>query len=479
MHEKRRRLLLNCLRAGDLVVMTAALALALAFSGQVVEGSPLDEFLTVRVKLVNFVFFAAFAVLWNIIFGAFGLYRSRRVGLMTTEWWDVAKAAAVGTLILSGLALVFDFSAVNRAFIVVFFTTALLGTALLRTVLRSILGGVRRHGRNLRNLVIIGCGPRGAQFGKEVRNRPELGYLLLGYIDEMAPPPHPTHGGPEKLLGNLEQAREILANIEVDEVAISLPIRSYYETISRLIGLCEELGLVVRIPADFFESRLVHAYIDRLHDTPILTLQAHAPAGGSTAIKRVIDFFGSVAAMIVFFPLFALIALAIKLDSRGPVFFVQERIGVGRRRFRMIKFRTMEAGAELRQAEIEGLNEVDGAAFKIKDDPRMTRVGRILRKLSLDELPQMWNVFRGDMSLVGPRPLPTRDVQRFESAWQNRRFSVRPGLTCLWQINGRHEIDFDHWMELDLQYIDNWSLSLDFDILIKTLPAVLRGTGAS
>ncbi len=479
MHEKRRRMLLNCLRAGDLVVLTAALAAALAFSGQYVEGRELDEFLAVRVKLVNFAFFAAFAVLWNIIFGAFGLYRSRRVGLMSTEWWDVAKAVAVGTLILSGLGLVFDFSAVNRAFIAVFFTTALLGTAFFRTVLRSMFGGTRRHGRNLRNLVIIGCGPRGAQFGKEVRNRPELGYLLLGYIDEIAPPPNPLHGKPEKLLGNLEEAREILASAEVDEVAISLPIRSYYETISRLIGLCEELGLVVRIPADFFESRLVHAYVDKIHDTPVLTLQAHAPAGGSTALKRVIDFFGSAAAMVVFCPLFTLIALAIKLDSRGPVFFAQERIGQGRRKFRMIKFRTMEVDAEQRQAEIEGLNEVDGAAFKIKADPRVTRVGRILRKLSLDELPQFWNVLVGDMSLVGPRPLPIRDVERFDSAWQNRRFSVRPGLTCLWQINGRHEIDFDHWMELDLQYIDNWSLSLDFDILIKTLPAVLRGTGAS
>ena len=210
MHEARRRLLLNCLRVGDLLVLTAALAMALVFSGQVVEGSPLDEFLTARVKLVNFLFFAAFAVLWNIIFGAFGLYRSRRVGLMTTEWWDVAKAVAVGTLILSGLAMVFNFSAVNRGFIAAFFASALLGAALYRTVLRSAFGSGGRHGRNLRNLVIIGCGPRGAQFGREVRDRPELGYLLLGYIDEIAPPPNPLHGHPEKLLGNLEQAQEFL-----------------------------------------------------------------------------------------------------------------------------------------------------------------------------------------------------------------------------------------------------------------------------
>jgi exopolysaccharide biosynthesis polyprenyl glycosylphosphotransferase len=428
---------------------------------------------------MNFVFFTGFAVLWNIIFGAFGLYRSRRVGLMTDEWWDIAKAVGVGTLILSGLGLVFDLSAVNRMFIAVFFTTALFGTALFRTALRSILGGARRRGRNLRNLVIIGCGPRGAEFGREVRSRPELGYLLLGYIDEIAPPLNPLHGKPEKLLGNLEQAREILHEIEVDEVVISLPIRSYYVSIAKLIGLCEELGLIVRIPADFFESRLVHAYIDKFHDKPVLTLQAQAPAGGSTALKRVIDFFGSVAIMIVFSPLFAFLAAAIKLDSRGPVFFVQERVGLGRRKFRLIKFRTMQVDAEERQAEIEGLNEVNGAAFKIKNDPRVTRVGRFLRKTSLDEIPQMWNVFRGEMSLVGPRPLPVRDVSRFDSEWQQRRFSVRPGLTCLWQINGRHNIDFEHWMELDLQYIDNWSLALDFDILLKTVPAVLRGTGAS
>ena len=479
MHEMRRRLLLNLLRTSDLVVMTVAFAMALVISGRYMGGHQLSEFLTLRVKLINFLFFSGFLVLWNILVGAFGLYRSRRVGLMATEWWDITKAAASGTLILSGLALVLDFAAINRVFIAVFLGVVVLGTMATRTTLRSLLGGVRKSGRNLRNLVIIGCGPRGAEFGREVRKRPELGYLLLGYIDEIAPPVNPLHGKPEKLLGTLEQAREVLGNMEVDEVVISLPIRSYYETISRLIEWCEELGLIVRIPADFFESRLVHAFVDKLHDTPVLTLQAHPPGGGTVAIKRAIDFFGSAGALAILSPLLAMIAVAIKLDSRGPVFFTQDRVGLGRRKFRMVKFRTMQVDAEQRQAEVENLNEVRGAAFKVKNDPRVTRVGRILRKLSLDELPQFWNVLRGDMSLVGPRPLPLRDVERFESSWQKRRFSVRPGLTCLWQINGRPEIDFDHWMELDLQYIDICSLTLDFDILFKTLPAMLRGTGAS
>jgi lipopolysaccharide/colanic/teichoic acid biosynthesis glycosyltransferase len=178
-------------------------------------------------------------------------------------------------------------------------------------------------------------------------------------------------------------------------------------------------------------------------------------------------------------PWFAIIALAIKLDSRGPVFFSQDRVGLKRKKFKMHKFRTMRIDAEDLVKDLEDQNEVNGAAFKMTNDPRVTKVGRILRKLSLDELPQFFDVLLGNMSLVGPRPLPMRDVERFDKSWQKRRFGVKPGLTCLWQINGRHEIDFEHWMELDLEYIDNWSLTMDFDILLKTVPAVLRGTGAS
>jgi lipopolysaccharide/colanic/teichoic acid biosynthesis glycosyltransferase len=177
--------------------------------------------------------------------------------------------------------------------------------------------------------------------------------------------------------------------------------------------------------------------------------------------------------------IFLVVTLLIKLTSPGPVLFVQERVGLGKRRFRLYKFRTMIQGAEKKLAEVEHLNEMSGPVFKIKNDPRITKIGKFLRKTSIDELPQLINVLKGDMSLVGPRPLPVRDYNGFDQDWQRRRFSVRPGITCLWQVTGRSNVSFDKWMKLDMEYIDNWSLILDFKILILTIPAVLRGSGAA
>jgi lipopolysaccharide/colanic/teichoic acid biosynthesis glycosyltransferase len=177
-------------------------------------------------------------------------------------------------------------------------------------------------------------------------------------------------------------------------------------------------------------------------------------------------------------PLFAVVAWFIRKDSPGPVFFTQERIGFNKRPFRLIKFRTMMDGADHQQAELEHLNEAAGPVFKIKSDPRVTRVGKFLRRFSIDELPQLVNVLKGNMSLVGPRPLPVRDFDRFNTQWHKRRLSVKPGMTCLWQVNGRSNVTFDHWVQMDLEYIDNWSLGLDMKILLKTIPAIMRGSGA-
>jgi len=196
------------------------------------------------------------------------------------------------------------------------------------------------------------------------------------------------------------------------------------------------------------------------------------------AIKRGLDIVGAVVGLIVLAPIMAAVALAVKLTSRGPVLFAQARYGWRKRHFRMYKFRTMVMDAEMLQGALESRNEAAGPVFKMEHDPRVTPLGRFLRRSSLDELPQLWNVLRGDMSLVGPRPLPTRDVHRFNESALMRRFSVMPGLTCLWQVSGRSDLSFDRWVELDLEYIDRWSLLLDFTILGRTLPAVLRGNGA-
>jgi len=475
----RRRLLLNAFLMVDLCVMAAAFALALLVSADTFSPGNPAWFLAVRVKVSNFLLFVGLLVTWHLIFRAQGLYQSRRIALLASEWWEVAKAVALGTLVLALVALLADLQAVDRTFLGVFFAAVLSATVLTRTLLRLGLGEVRRRGRNLRNVVIVGCGPRGARLGAEIWKRPELGYLLLGYIDDLPPPLSPLHGHSEKRLGGLGDAPRLLVSLEVDEILVCLPLRSHYEAISRIVAMATEMGLIVRMPADFFELKLAHAEVGYLAGVPIVTLSTAEPAPVGLFFKRIADIVGGAMGLIFLSPILVAIAIAIKGGSPGPVFFAQERVGLGRRKFRMWKFRTMVPDAEVQLAAVGHLNEVVGAAFKIHDDPRVTRVGRVLRRFSLDELPQLLNVVTGDMSLVGPRPLPIRDAEKLSEVWQQRRFSMKPGLTCLWQANGRHEITFDHWMELDLQYIDQWSPALDFQIVLKTLPAVLRGTGAS
>jgi exopolysaccharide biosynthesis polyprenyl glycosylphosphotransferase len=231
--------------------------------------------------------------------------------------------------------------------------------------------------------------------------------------------------------------------------------------------------------SNIFNLRLAQSTAGEFEGEAVTTLCSGSPEDWQRLLKRTFDIVASLVATLMLAPLFLLAGFLIKLTSQGPVFFIQERVGLNKRRFRLYKFRTMVADAEERQREIEHLNEASGPVFKIKNDPRLTPVGRFLRKTSIDELPQIFNVLKGDMSLVGPRPLPVRDYQKFDQDWQRRRFSVRPGITCLWQINGRSSTPFEKWMELDMEYIDHWSLWMDFKILAETIPVVLKGTGAA
>jgi exopolysaccharide biosynthesis polyprenyl glycosylphosphotransferase len=263
----------------------------------------------------------------------------------------------------------------------------------------------------------------------------------------------------------------------VDEVIIAMP-RSLLADAEHIALACEEEGIKLQFMADVFSLHTARIRLSRAGNLPLLTLEPVAQDEIKLLVKLCFDFIVTFLSMPIVLPLIAVVAIAIKLDSPGPVFFVQQRVGLKKRQFPMIKFRSMHVDAEAKLKEIEHLNEAQGPIFKIKDDPRVTRVGRVLRKASLDELPQLFNVIMGHMSLVGPRPMSTRDVDLFDKGIQRKRFSVKPGLTCLWQISGRSDLPFEKWVELDLEYIEKWSLWLDFKILFKTMPAVLMSKGA-
>jgi exopolysaccharide biosynthesis polyprenyl glycosylphosphotransferase len=307
-------------------------------------------------------------------------------------------------------------------------------------------------------------------------NHPTSAYNVLGFVDTNSEIHSPIVR--QRLLGSLEQLEPFLMRTVVDEVLIALPIKSHYAEIQRTIEECERAGVQSRYSPDVFPSRLARAHLESPDGQPAVAMKVVSDDYRLVA-KRAIDIVVSTLGLVMLSPLLAGLAIAVKLSSPGPVLFGQERFGWRKRRFTMYKFRTMATDAETLQESLESRNEAAGPVFKIKDDPRVTPFGRFLRRSSLDELPQLWNVLRGEMSLVGPRPLPTRDVHRFTQAALMRRFSVLPGLTCLWQIGGRSEVSFDRWVELDLEYIDRWSLSLDFMILMLTVPAVLRARGAS
>jgi exopolysaccharide biosynthesis polyprenyl glycosylphosphotransferase len=276
----------------------------------------------------------------------------------------------------------------------------------------------------------------------------------------------------------ISELQSMLATEPVDEVFISLPMDKYGHVIEAVVQLCQEQGIVVRVQPDLSLRTFVKPYIGEFNGVPFVTVRSVPPDGWPLFIKRLIDVVGGAALLVGLAPLLAFAALLIKIDSPGPVLFRQVRVGLNKRRFQLLKFRTMVVGADHQQHGMEQLNEANGPVFKIKDDPRITRLGKFLRRYSIDELPQLFNVLNGDMSLVGPRPLPVRDVERINVQWHKRRFSVKPGITCLWQVNGRSDVTFDHWVQLDLEYIDKWCLGLDIKILIKTVPVVLRGSGA-
>lgn len=481
MNFRQGQLSLLFLKSADLTLMLLALGATIVLNYAPDTGMSMPEysmeFLSTRVKLSNAVLFGFLMLAWHYCFRFYGLYFSNRLSTPKEILLKVMRAVGASSIALLLMAKIGDWEVINLWTSACFAFIAVAFVGGLRMSVYRLSRRFRQRGVNVKSLLIIGGGARSEELIKTISRKSELGYRILGYLDSTPAFSQRKLAG-VSWLGSLEDLRQIIDREVVDEVAIALPIKSHYVQIKTVIAQLEEQGVVVHLLSDFFSHKLARIEPLNFQGMPLLSLHSAPTICWRTEVKRIVDVLGAVALLTLCAPLFVMIAILIRLDSRGSVFFSQERVGFNKRRFRMIKFRTMVADAEAQLEAIEHLNEKQGPIFKISKDPRITPIGRILRKFSLDELPQLINVLLGDMSLVGPRPLSTRDTSRLEESWQKRRFSVRPGLTCLWQISGRSNLSFEEWVALDLKYIDSWSLQLDWWILLKTIPAVITARGA-
>jgi len=430
------------------------------------------DFMTMRISVKNVMLIAVLSYCWVALFRSFGLYDARRIMSWEEEALRVIGACLLGALV----ALIFPATSVSRAFrfdtTALFFVGVTANTLIVRRIghmltERGMTGGVR-------NLVIVGSGPRARRAYREMCLGDQPPYVCLGFVDSE---PVPMNGTPIRMLGGIAELESLLVQEPIDEVLIALPIKSQYAGVQRALRICERMGVQATYLADVFEHGLARPRFEQAESLAVVTLPTRAD-DSRLMVKRGIDIIGATLAVVVLSPLLAITAIAVKATSPGPVFFIQPRYGYNRRRFPMFKFRTMVNDAEQRMKDIEHLNEAAGPIFKIRKDPRLTKIGGFLRASSIDELPQLFNVLLGHMSLVGPRPMSVRDVSRFSEATLMRRFSVLPGMTGLWQVSGRSSLTFTDWIALDLKYIDNWSLLEDLRILLITVPVVVRGRGA-
>lgn len=481
MNSRHGQLSVLFLKFADMVMLLLALGSTIVINYAPVDKMTVSDysvsFLSSRVKLSNAVLCGVLLLIWHITFKIYSLYQSVRLSNVSDLLSRVSKATGVCSVLLFSFAQLAGWDTLNARTTATFFLIAVFLVGGYRFLVVLLSRRFRRRGVNTKSLLVLGGGKRGERFIESVKKRPELGYLITGYLDSDPPYAEKTLCG-VPYLGRFDELKDLLEEDVIDEAVIALPIKSQYNRIKSAISQLEEQGIAIHVLSDFFPHQLARIKTQEFQGMPILSLQSAPSFHWRTEIKRYLDILGSALLLVVCLPLFLVVPLLIKLDSKGPIFYSQVRMGYNKRRFRLIKFRSMISDAEVLQEHVEGQNEKSGPIFKIKNDPRITGVGKFLRRSSIDELPQLFNVLLGDMSLVGPRPLSIRDSSRVEESWQKRRFSVRPGMTCLWQISGRSNLSFDEWIELDLKYIDSWSLNLDWWILLKTIPAVISARGA-
>ena len=410
---------------------------------------------------------------WAASATSLGLYR---LTIRRSGWeriWTILESSVLLGLFLGFLsfAMKLDLSRPLTAL----FVLAQAALLSLPRVVVTLKGRKLSHpAQSRRNILIVGGGDKAKEMGDLISRYSDWGLKILGYIER----DREDYVSPGlKILGTIVDLPQIVEENVVDEIIFVGSKSSDLDSLDGILEICKEQGIRTRVAIDLFPAKVSNVSMEFLENIPLLTFSTTPDHAFSLFVKRVMDIVLSAMLLVVLFPFMALVGILIKLTSKGPMVYRQVRCGLYGRRFVLYKFRSMREGAEDVLWEIKHLNEMDGPVFKMRNDPRVTPLGRYLRKSSIDELPQFWNVLKGDMSLVGPRaPLP-EEVREY-SRWQRRRLSVKPGITCLWQVSGRNEIDFHEWMKLDLHYIDNWSLLLDLKILLRTFPVVLLGRGA-
>jgi exopolysaccharide biosynthesis polyprenyl glycosylphosphotransferase len=419
---------------------------------------------------------------WPLSLRWLDIHRSQRLNSIRGVASRLALAAGITIASLGGTAIALG---VNRlSAIVLLGVSQGLALASLRLACFAALRFARRHGRNTRNVLVVGTGPRADTLRRRIEAHPSWGLRILAYLDDTEVPVVP--GIPGDRVRKLVELPTLIHEEVVDHVLVACP-RSMLRALSPAVACCATAGVPLHVLTDAGTGRgavrdlfCEHYPPPRVATFDAWTALGFAPVHHSPlqlTIKRGIDLVGAAVGLVLAAPVLVVASLAVKASSPGPVMFRQVRCGLHGRRFEMLKLRTMYVGSEQRLAELTHLNEMSGPVFKLRADPRITPVGRLLRRYSIDELPQFWNVLRGDMSVVGPRPPMPHEVARYETA-ELRRLSMRPGITCLWQVGGRNAVAFDDWVRLDLAYIDAWSLASDAKILARTVLAVAKGTGA-
>ncbi len=409
-----------------------------------------------------------------------GIYREVHEEDLRRAFADPLKVGLAATVLLFAVISVVKFQYISRLLLGIYAFIDLLLMIGFRLVARAFAAPLRRSVSGLRTFLLVGEGREMADIAHTLEANESRGMRLFGFVHTWAG----AAGAVSSWQGlaksypafTLPELPDLLRRHVIDEV-IFVVAKEDLEKLGDTFLVCEEEGVKTRVLLSFFPQVISKVYLERLGSKPLLTFSA-TPEDESLLLKRGLDFLMALIAFVALSPLLLILAVLVKLTSRGPILFSQTRCGLGGRRFTLYKFRSMRADADLLREELEALNEVDGPVFKIRNDPRCTPIGRFMRKFSLDELPQLFNIIKGDMSFVGPRPPLPEEVEKYER-WQRRRLRMQPGLTCLWALEGRSKLSFRRWMELDLEYIDHWSMALDWKIMLKTIPIVLVGRGAS